>query len=473
MILKRGLVSLFRQPVKTFILFLTIILLTSLLMVGFTTSLAMSATKQRLLMRVPAVAILDFDPDSFTTFPVLQPSTEELRAVGELPYVRMYDLTLRVFLYSQELIYPNEMDPGSFIGIGVNNPAITDIESGLIQLYDGRVFTQEEINGKKSVMIIPLGFAEANNLSVGSVIGFSNLVHDLRYTGDWSNRFSEDFVLDEQKLSFEVIGIYTTAGTEEEREFQMERSTLYVPFGISEGMRNFERETLSLQDDDFSGFGQATMMEELWLDSFFILNDARLLNDFIYEADEILPEGWFADGVDETIFTPILSSMNIVENVALLIQWGAFIGGILVLYLIMTLFLKDRGQEIGTYMALGDKKRNIRTQILLEMLIITSVALMISFIIGYGISEWVSRSLLQQTLVEQLTQPFDPFAHVPWQLGVHIPHLSIEEILTLTHVDFQLSTLIGVAGLSLTIVIVSTLISIGMFFKKGVKNLIN
>jgi len=81
------------------LLLLLITILRGILSGAISMSRAILATEERLLMQVPAVSTIIFDWESATAG-WMQPSREEIEAVGNLPYIRTYDFTSRPFFYS-------------------------------------------------------------------------------------------------------------------------------------------------------------------------------------------------------------------------------------------------------------------------------------------------------------------------------------------------------------------------------------
>lgn len=472
-IIKRAVINIIRQPIKSLSLLLLITVLGGLLLGGLSMSRAMIATEERLLMQIPAVATLIYNGDEISGWD--QPTREEIMSVGNLPYVRVYDFTLQTFFYSQELSWIDGMDPGLFTGRGVNNPNITDIESGLISLFEGRTFTQEEIDNDAMVMVIPRSIATVNHLTVGSRINIANIAHDFRWWGDWSDRFNEEFVLAKRMLEFEVIGIFTPEEYEdEEGSYFRDPILFYMPFGVAESMLNFEiNAMIEADEEEFRGLGQGFLQEELLLETLFVLYSPRDLDMFFEASMALLPEDWRPAGIDEAIFTPITVSMDMVLELANTIQIAVIFASILVLTLVLLLFLRDRRHEIGIYLALGDKKIKVMLQILIEVGIIAIVGLVLAIFMGYLFSHFMTGYLFEQHLTEQLAMPFFSTGVTPWELTLHIPgQMSVEEAMTLFDVALTPLMLLIFVAISILIIALSTLLPIFYVLKIEPKELL-
>lgn len=61
--------------------------------------------------------------------------------------------------------------------------------------------------------------------------------------------------------------------------------------------------------------------------------------------------------------------------------------------------MSQREKEIGIYRSLGEKSSNIRSQILVEMLIIGLIALLISMSLSYPLAEILSEGLVVEEML--------------------------------------------------------------------------
>jgi putative ABC transport system permease protein len=81
---------------------------------------------------------------------------------------------------------------------------------------------------------------------------------------------------------------------------------------------------------------------------------------------------------------------------------------LLVLGLLITLFLRERKHEMGVYLALGEKRKNIIFQILTEVVVISSIAIVISLFIGNLLADHLSQRMIRNEMIVNATpQNFD------------------------------------------------------------------
>lgn len=91
-----------------------------------------------------------------------------------------------------------------------------------------------------------------------------------------------------------------------------------------------------------------------------------------------------------------------IENIAATSKWMVYlvsITGSIILALIIMLTIKERRKELGILLAIGEKKRKLIGQLLVEVLCIAVLAFGISTITGETVSQKMGDSLLQQEVI--------------------------------------------------------------------------
>lgn len=68
---------------------------------------------------------------------------------------------------------------------------------------------------------------------------------------------------------------------------------------------------------------------------------------------------------------------------------------LLIISLIVLLFLRDRKHELGIYLSIGETRGKIIGQILVELLLISAIALLLSLVTGNLLADSISGSLFQ------------------------------------------------------------------------------
>jgi len=441
-IFERTKISMVRRPGKIFILFTVILVLGVMVSGAISTSLAIVHTENRLLGSMPPLATLNGDGEAFDEYleiygewpEVEEISSDLLESIGSLPYVRAFDYAVYGDFFSTSLSFSTDsslysevdwlieevalenLSVGShrsqghgferFLVKGIYNPNVIDLEEGLIHLESGRIFTSEEIENGSHVALLPQALADANHLEVGSTFTLEARVYDTRHFGAFSGLFEQGSpLLVTEGIEFEVIGTFTPAVTMDREALNIDVANhmelnrrIYVPISVARLPQEMRLEHVQIyypeEVDDHENFE--------YLDILFVLHDPLDLGNFSDAASEFLPDFWQI--VDLTYeFAAISNSMAALQEVANGIVIGASVAALIVLGLLILLFLHDRRSEMGIYMALGEPRRKVIYQMLIEVVMVSMVSMSLALFIGYQISSQMTYQMLRQELVESQT----------------------------------------------------------------------
>jgi len=499
---KRAFTNIKRNYGKYGLLFGLILILGSLVSGAISIQRAVQSTEERLIATLPAMAVITSDWQGSEQarleaeyngeeMPMNVPITAEtIHRIGELPYVRLFNYTWNTVMYSTELTryinrFPNPewgIDASEIIdseslshGVaeeieryrvtGIHGSQMLDIDSGLIELTEGRLFEDREDG---AVVWISRQLAEVNNLAIGSTISLSSYIFG-EIIPDFSPiQVDTETLLDSalfQKQSLvEVIGIFELIPQiNADNEFQNVQWTqdmlnrIYAPNAFVQSHLEAIREAQSQIFDDFHEWG-------LWWQApqnmTFLLNDPRDLRAFSDVANEMLPFDLRIDDLTSNL-NVVFYSMNMMNWIANLVLYTTIGATVVIISLLVVLFLRDRTQEIGLYLALGEKKLKIMVQVLVELFVVALASLSLALVVGNFLSDGLARMMLQNDLLQQEEK-------VPWILDFTHPSLawhnpgevSIEEMLELydTSLDSQMVVLFyGISGLTILVSAVAPL----------------
>ena len=481
---------------KNITLFMLILVLSILSTTAISTYRATVQLEADLRRQLPPIATLERDWDAFAreneltfddTNPLGSHSVTMIEDISKLSYVLDYDIIGQSTLGSRELewVVPfidTDMLPESFMDEGflmrysgrleiegyitdfpirgINNPEPTDLKLNLISLTSGRFMTTYELEAGAHLAVVSSLFAETNSLSVGSTFTLESNVYDSLklfeeapligglFRGDL-NRHLDEMKIMQQLIELEIVGIFDI-----EQDFlhveDLARTesmiwdevplynTIYLPFVLLDRIERYALpyraayfETLSIEEREIFRDHQS-QEHPTHIHGVFLLSDARDFPNFARATYGILPDHWHVIDLSHGSFGLIMNSMATVLDIAETLFWGAFGATIIILNLLMSLFLRDRRQEIGIYMALGKEKRKILTLILAEVLIVSFFSTVLALFIGHHISEQISSQMLQRELVRQEEE--NPYAHlfenVPYQLRFFNPgRMSSEDMM--------------------------------------------
>jgi len=509
-IITRARLSLSRNKVKTLLLFFIIFLLGLLLIFTFSANSAISITQNNLRLQMPAITGLMLNDENLTGSSIqnamnrTQVTHEMISNIGNLPYVLAFDFNTRTTMESADLyravpkidvsLMPDWIideipgfqtglrDDGGFLESfainGITNPKLTDVDAGLISLSDGRTFTQAEIDEGHQVAIISRTLATQNDLAIGSILTFQNNVYnELALQAETDGTFFrywhlDEFIFEQQIFKLEVIGIF-----EVEHQFDYSEdfvwdsllhqfelhNRVYVSNILTEQASLFNLDIMlreSIRINDISHYG-ATPEEVLDINAFFFLHDSRDADIFIRTANEMLPPTWEIRDFSGT-HAAMTASLTHLNTIAQNILMVAILVGIVVLTLVITLFLSDKKREIGIYLALGEQKQKIITQVILEMVTVFVFAMVGAFIVGGILSNIISRNIVQQELTNQSqTNTTNDFGldhlGISWNLYMYNPGLmSFDEMLESFDSSLTLSTISLFFAIGTLVVLIST-----------------
>jgi len=503
---KRAITNTKRQPVKNGVLLFLMIILATVLSGAISARHAINSTEESIMLQRPVLATLNLNVRAIVeetgvsqfelgreVFLSNRPTVADISAVGNLPYVRMYDAYMLPMLFSRDLEWaPLEIESdlesaewsGSdgylewFEGRGVANPDVTDIDAGLIEMVVGRTFTQSEIDNGEHVAIIAQSFAEVNDLYVGATIEFESIVHDtpamvreglFSFAPYWHE---ERFMAAHQTLEFEIIGIFAVSNDlnyQDYDDWAMEEfgklhNRFYIPISVAEDILVFENEGMRLIRDEmleiFPYDAADWTNEEPWIQSTFVLYSPRDLDAFYEASSDLLPEFWEVNSLGD-VNVGLITSMDAIRAIADFTLLFAAIATIAILTLIITLLLRDRRYEIGVYMALGEKKSRVIFQFLIETIIVSTVAITIALFIGHGVSAIISRNLLEQHLIDAEDSVRFGDGGLPFELMLFNPgEIPIEDALEMYDTSLDARTIFTFVSVGVAVILLSTIIPI-------------
>jgi len=432
-LLKLVFLNLIRNWQKSIIIFFIIFLISFLTATSLSISNAISVTRDNLKRQIPPIATINKDNDAIAevfVYGEVAPwgvvNHHVLESIGALEYVIALDYAIvtripsvEIGFFSDTLRLPtdktiymnlwNHFDRDTLYNIindymnrmsldfdhvqnlrfkGVRNPNIIDVTQGLLEVIRGRVFTYNEIIDDIPVVLISNEFALENNLDVGDTFTV-----DMRwYDGDYGVingavnlhlRFQDYNIIWSETIELEVIGIF-------EPMFIMDNyandinvynhvsfnTMIYAPIGIVRNVYTLGFETQNLTSVNGAGY------YNLYEDIVFVLRDSLDLENFYYAAQPYLPDLWIVDDLryEYAAITNVLDEFEGISNFILIF---AIISSILILGLFSILLVRERRNEFGIYLAIGDSKLKIIIRTFFEFFILSLFSISLALSIGH------------------------------------------------------------------------------------------
>lgn len=502
--IERAIIQIVRNWGKTLILFLLLFLLSVLSASAILVRHAILTTDENLRRQLPAIATISQDilahelanQYAGVTLPVDAVRATMIREIGALPYVRQYDYTSwRLSFFSDDLFRTFEwyslleaelidfqslrvagLDFENFVLKGVQNPLIADIEAGLIDLFSGRVFTEEEIELGSPVVLVSNDFAIANNLQLGDVLDLEyRIYYERAGTVVVEEHFSADNMLGSELFSLEIIGIFDYEFVDPGfpdmmRIFQYFNiiNQFYVPNRLIES-------TIDLYFDVFFETNPDILGDFLTVDNIedaiqhehmiFLLYDPVYLLAFGTAANEILPEFWVISDLSNA-YANITTSMELLRDVSDSVLAGTIVAMVLTVSLLLALIIRDRYGEIVVYLALGQTRMKIIGQILLEVYLVAILAIFSALLFGNVFGNEISTMMLRHEMANQVNQPTPQIR--PWNspeaLGFRF-EISPDEMLENYEVRLNVNSVIIFVGLKVAILSVTTILPVVLILR--------
>ena len=497
---KRATTSILRRPGKTIILLLLVFILGSVIAGAISVRGAIGNTDANLRRNMQPIVSVSFDwqtwdglidwddysldiDDLFANRPILTPT--QVRAIGDLPYVGFYDYMIISWFDSFELQpymgdeepYREEWEPQWQRVRGTSTTSLVQIQEEFFDLVQGRQFTENELvpGADRSVAIISDIFADLNNLSIGSTFELYEFVFYPNEEGRWAwepEKFADENIYEQVGMEFEVIGLFEVPLDPEwdswGHEYLDRRhylNSIYVPNWAVEDVWNRTEvaERSSWEDVDYAWIPEIVETRAPEVTPIFILDDPAYLNDFREAATELVPEFHIVEDLSSA-FEDISSSMATLQGIANWILWVSVGATLLILSLLITLFLRDRRYEMGVYLALGERRGRIVSQILLEVVVTSFVGITLAVFTGNIISSVISQNMLVNELTAE--QSDDPWGggRGNWtafdEFGIPTTSMSVDEMMDAFDVSLTIQTVSLFYAVGLGAVMLSTMIPV-------------
>ena len=311
-------------------------------------------------------------------------SEDDIKKYGESKYVKSYYYTLSTGVNSNITKVSTSSNrpegPGGredfrmgstnsdFTLVGYSSlDAMTDFIEGNYKISSGQVF--EDFNANQCIINSEL--AEANSLNVGDTITII----------DPNN--------EEITLELEITGIYDDNNADQDNAMSMFSNSANQIITSSTVVNNFVA-----NDSEMSTTTTPT----------FILTSSKVIDKF---SKEVSSKGLSDSLTVTTNQAKVESSLSTISNVKTFAESFLIITliiGVVVLFVINMINIRERKYEIGVLRTIGMKKSTLCFQFMSELLIITIAALVLGAGIGAAASVPVSNSLLKNEIESSQNQ---------------------------------------------------------------------
>ena len=480
--LKRSFLSIVRRKGKTIILLAIVFILGNIMAYGVAINQATENIDTNLKKSLGGYVMIQADYNALNDAynngnekiyeEYQRMSLDTIKTIGQSSYVKYYDYSMNLYFYQSDLKNCTaESDGAVYYGSsremmsakGVQYAPIMDAEEGKINIVDGRAFTEDEVNNGKYVAVISKAFAELNNLHVGDTMKLLNDIEDYNKYDDTST----PTIYASQDVVYEIIGIFdvnkdnfqANSNKNEEKswlDYQLQEmyNTLYTPNEalINELKFTFEKYAELFKDEegyDFTSFNQTDYYTPI-----YVLNNPEDIDNFEKEITSLLPE-YYTLNYSTDSYDQVSTSIKQMGNIAKTILIGSIIATIVILTLVIVLFLRDRKQEFGIYLALGESKLKLLGQIVVEVMCVAFVAISLSLFTGNVIAKSLSSNMLQQQL-EKNSNEDNSYYYTSYSNYSYLGEVSNEDVLAAYDIQLGINYIIMIYAIGLSTTLVST-----------------
>ena len=275
-----------------------------------------------------------------------------------------------------------------------------DIEMKAATLVAGRTFNENELINGEHVCIIPNGFREYRDGKVLSV-----------WLGD--EIVLSEFVQDEngnivhyKEHTYTVIGVYNAEnGVSMETMSNFLESPIYIPelaFGeMIESPLKIANETYDNYLEEHSAF-----VVHSTIFKFSTIDDFKGFINYLENYADKFDEGYTYSTTMETQFSSISNILSISKSI-FYISALCFIACICITFILLLFDIETSKKEIGILLSLGESFKAVVIQYILEMLIVSLIAITVSFAITQTIGVRVANRLVQDQIIQEESVQFN------------------------------------------------------------------
>ncbi|MCA5012244.1 MULTISPECIES: ABC transporter permease [unclassified Enterococcus] len=464
----RALCSVTRRKGKSIILFAVIFILGNIIAGSIAIQQSSANVEKKIKNDLGAMVTVELDFDKMMeegqSFSPGTLKEETIKQLGKSTYVKDFDYNVKTTLFVKKIKTYEQENSGAVSNMpnmlnlkGTNLLEPLDFKDKNVNLVEGRTFKQDEINNGKDVAIISKKVAEENGFNVGDKVVLDSSIIDHKADGSTEEVGSQDHPV-------EIIGIFEPASVEKKKSDDKEKqgineqfleteqfNTVYMPNDAVKAISKVEfdkgKELLPDRYKNTDG-SEATFEDTIQITPTYNLKSPEDVEAFKEEAKASIPEGYklnaSTDQYDQVGGT--VKKMSQISGYVVVLAIGATL---LIISLVVILFLRDRKHELGIYLSLGESRMKVMQQILIELLLISLVAMCLSLVTGNFLGKMVSESLVASDAFSQ-TESTSTNGMMMMGGTTNMPNLTSEEVTGAYEVRFSFSYIITflIAGLS-------------------------
>ncbi|HFK1762920.1 permease [Bacillus wiedmannii] len=393
--MKRAILSLKKRIGTSLILMAVFLIVTNLVLSGFTIQNASKKAADAARKKLGADVTLGLDFDKLgqkaqETGEMPKPpqlDTKEIDQLAKSKYVKDYNYIANTFGISDglKLVGASDEEEGkgkvgmaavrggsssgteidmnaSFMIEGVRKTALQEsFKNGKSKIIDGKPITEQMKD--QNVALMEKRLAELNNLKVGDKVKVQS--------GD-----------KKETLEIEIIGIYETneqAMGQQAPPIMDPANKLYTPHST---MKKLEVD---------QGISSVQVV--------YFLNDPQYIDAFKKEAKKSnIDFNYYKLDAHDSLYKQMIGPIENISSTSQMIIYIVSIAGAIILGLIIMLSIKGRRKEMGILLSIGEKKWKLMAQFVVEVVCVAILAFGLSITTGAKVSQYIGDNLLSNEI---------------------------------------------------------------------------
>lgn len=281
---------------------------------------------------------------------------------------------------------------GDFTITGYNSyDAMADFNDGVSKITDGSMF---EEGTSELVCIINNELALYNDLSVGDTITLANPNAE------------------EETYAFKVVGIYETTASETSMTGGMggfststdPANQIYVSYETLKAVIEKSASVATTSTDENTGRESTTALRSQETGLYY-LKDVDALEQFEADCREMgLSDSYQVVSNDVTSYEQSLVPLKNLSTFATYFLVVVLVIGAVILIVLNIFNIRERKYEVGVMTAIGMKKGKVAAQFVIELFIVTIVAMVVGTAVGAVSSSPIADKLMEAQINSQQTQ---------------------------------------------------------------------
>lgn len=404
--IKRAFLSVKERKIKTFVLMVIFMIIANLILAGFAIQSATKTASDLAIQKLGSDVTLSVDAQKMRqnglnrqNMPFL--TVDTANKLTGLNYVKGYNYISSSVGQSNGFT-PVKTDTSNNntntnmnkprISFGGGNPMNADVSlsgvlytdlldafnNGTNKMISGRTLTKEDAG--QSVALIEKTLADNNSLKVGGTIQVKS--------PDGS-----------KNLTLKVVGIYQNTSSQDNTnmgmpvDFLNPANMIYVPYATASQFKNTSSATSGTTIDQ----------------AIYYLDSPAHLNAFKAEAAKTnIDFNTYRLDANEALYQQMMGPIENVASFAKIVVYIVAIAGAVILGLIVFLSIKERRQEMGILLSIGERKTKLISQFLVETLMVAILAFGLSILTGNVLSQKIGDVLLQKEISATQQQQNSP-----------------------------------------------------------------